>query len=309
MKYWLVVFFVLIGSVINAQNVSGHWYGVGTVDMKYGENVYMCELIMTQKGRAVSGQFNYYFRDSLFVNKINGTFDATTRQLIINQFPVMYYRSASTLNGVDCPMMGGFMLRISKMESVLTGSLLTNDAFKYTCPTINFKLKKSEDTLSFSVETPAIAADIVTPKDSVIKPVLPPTTPIPDITPEETAKKELFDQRQKNYIKTFEISSPVVRIELYDNGAIDDDSVSLFFNNRMVLAKSKLDHRALTLTVALDSTLESNELSMFAENLGTIPPNTAAVILYDGNIRHEVVLTSDLQRNATIRLIRKKPSE
>jgi hypothetical protein len=45
---------------------------------------------------------------------------------------------------------------------------------------------------------------------------------------------------------------------------------------------------------------------MFADNLGLIPPNTAALILYDGRIRHEIMMMSDLNRNATIKLRRKK---
>ncbi|MCP2937382.1 hypothetical protein NK983_32285, partial [Salmonella enterica subsp. enterica serovar Typhimurium] len=82
--------------------------------------------------------------------------------------------------------------------------------------------------------------------------------------------------------------SATVRVELYDNGTIDNDSVSLFLNNREVLPASRLTHKAIRLTLTLDPNLEYNELSMFAENLGAIPPNTAALILYDGNIRHEL---------------------
>jgi hypothetical protein len=93
---------------------------------------------------------------------------------------------------------------------------------------------------------------------------------------------------------------------MYDNGEIDYDSVSLFLNNKQILQKSMLTHKAIRLTIDLDPNLEVNELSMFAENLGMIPPNTAALILYDGNTRYETMLTSDLSKSATLRIRRKK---
>jgi hypothetical protein len=51
---------------------------------------------------------------------------------------------------------------------------------------------------------------------------------------------------------------------------------------------------------------EINELVMYADNLGTIPPNTALMIVTDGNKRYEVRVTSDLKKSGTIRFVRNK---
>ena len=67
-----------------------------------------------------------------------------------------------------------------------------------------------------------------------------------------------------------------------------------------------LKHKAIHLTIDLDPNLEFNELSMLAENLGMIPPNTAALVIYDGKIRYETLLSSDLSKSATIKLVKKK---
>ena len=48
-----------------------------------------------------------------------------------------------------------------------------------------------------------------------------------------------------------------------------------------------------------------NELIMYADNLGEIPPNTALMIVTDGDNRYEVRITSDLQKSGTIRFVRK----
>ncbi len=45
---------------------------------------------------------------------------------------------------------------------------------------------------------------------------------------------------------------------------------------------------------------------MFADNLGSIPPNTALMIITDGKKRHEVRISSNLQQNGVLRMRRKK---
>jgi hypothetical protein len=56
----------------------------------------------------------------------------------------------------------------------------------------------------------------------------------------------------------------------------------------------------------LDPTKEFNELSMFAENLGMIPPNTAALIVRDGQKEYQLLLQSDFSKSATLKLKVKK---
>ena len=56
--------------------------------------------------------------------------------------------------------------------------------------------------------------------------------------------------------------------------------------------------------VHVDSIEANNDLVMYAENLGLIPPNSAIMIITDGEHRYEISLTSDYQRNAAVRLKR-----
>ena len=44
---------------------------------------------------------------------------------------------------------------------------------------------------------------------------------------------------------------------------------------------------------------------MYAENLGSIPPNTALMVVTDGDNRYEVRISSDLQKSGVIRFIHK----
>ena len=92
-------------------------------------------------------------------------------------------------------------------------------------------------------------------------------------------------------------------VDLYDNGEIDGDSISLFFNGRLVLSHKRLGDRAISLKLNVDESKDVNELIMYAENLGSIPPNTALMVVYDGDKRYETRISSDLQKSGVIRFI------
>jgi len=114
-----------------------------------------------------------------------------------------------------------------------------------------------------------------------------------------------FEKRNNTIIKTIEIDNDSCRVDLYDNGEIDGDSISLFYNNKLILSHKRLSDKAITLTLKIDTKKDINELVMYADNLGTIPPNTALMVVTDGDSRYEVRISSDLQRSGVIRFIHK----
>lgn len=115
-----------------------------------------------------------------------------------------------------------------------------------------------------------------------------------------------FEKRNNTLLKTLEIENSTVKVELYDNGEIDGDSISVYYNKVLLLGKKRLTDKAITLTLSVENNEQINELVMFAENLGSIPPNTALMVVTDGTKRYEVRITSDLQKSGTIRFIHKK---
>ena len=91
-----------------------------------------------------------------------------------------------------------------------------------------------------------------------------------------------------------------VKVDIYDDGEIDNDIVSVYFNKNLVVANKSLTDKAYSFTVDLVEG-KTNELVLFANNLGSIPPNTALMIITDGTNRYEVRLSADLKSNASIR--------
>lgn len=117
-----------------------------------------------------------------------------------------------------------------------------------------------------------------------------------------------FEKRTKNVLKTIDVSSfgEEIKVDFYDNGQIDGDTISVFFNNQLVLESKRLTDKPLTLTLKLDPTREDNELVMYADNLGSIPPNTALMITNIDGKRYEVYITSTEKSSGTIRFRKKE---
>lgn len=119
-------------------------------------------------------------------------------------------------------------------------------------------------------------------------------------TKEQPVSTAMLDSRETKEMKVLQVSSNKVKVELYDDGEIDNDIVSVFFNKHLEVDKRPLSDKAYTFTLNLEAG-KSNELVMYAENLGTIPPNTALMVITDGTNRYEVRLSADLKNNASVR--------
>jgi hypothetical protein len=128
--------------------------------------------------------------------------------------------------------------------------------------------------------------------------VSPTAIPVPSV-PENNSGR--IEQRTKRYIEVIELDVPQFKVELYDNGQVDGDTVSLFFNNKLMVAQKRLSTTAISLDLVLDRNKPDNELVMYAENLGSIPPNTALMVVTARDKRYEVNITSTEDVNGAVR--------
>ena len=111
---------------------------------------------------------------------------------------------------------------------------------------------------------------------------------------------EKYSNRSKNVIKKIDVTQPNFKVDLYDDGDVDGDIVSVYYNGKIVVNNKKLTEKPLTLNLTTDPTKAENELLIYAENEGSIPPNTALMIVTEGNKRTEVRITSDEKKNGVI---------
>lgn len=306
---------------LSQSTIGGSWYGKAQVIANGTPNDYLTELILKQKGDEVEGILGYYFRNGYKSVFIRGMYNKTKRTITIKNVPFTYFR-ASSIDGVDCTMDFLGLLTVSKVQSQLSGSFTTIERYRYTCPEIRvyYTLDRNEYSQDSLIKN-SIAHRLWEPakEDLIIaatEPVPPPVPPVQTrldtankllrIQPETKALEESFKKRSSVLSKEIEVSSDSVRLSFYDNGDIDGDSISVFVNGRPVLTRQSLAAQALNIYLKLDSTKAVNEISMYAENLGTYPPNTALMVVNDGENRYEVYLSSNLSQNAVVRLRRKR---
>jgi hypothetical protein len=127
----------------------------------------------------------------------------------------------------------------------------------------------------------------------------------PDIKNPVTAKKiitpEVLRTRENALAQTITVNTEQVTIKLYDNGEIDDDSISVFVDKQLKLSHKRLSTSPIVLTLDFDASDTEHEVVMVAENLGRIPPNTSLMVITAGDKRYQVQITSTEQKNAMVR--------
>jgi len=111
--------------------------------------------------------------------------------------------------------------------------------------------------------------------------------------------------RKNETIQDIYFKNDSLVLSLYDNGIVDGDTVSVFMNGENIISRQKLKEAAIKKTIYLSNS-DSVQLVLFAENLGTIPPNTGLLTVRDGDDVYQVRFSADLQKNASIILRRKR---
>lgn len=139
-------------------------------------------------------------------------------------------------------------------------------------------------------------------KDSIIKAPVNKPNPIPDIP-----KPAVLKDRSNELVKVITVYDPEVSIKIYDNGEIDDDTISVYYDNKLLLSNKRLSASPIILKLKIEDDQQDHELILVAENLGRIPPNTSLMIVEAGGQRFDVRITSTEQKNAVVRFKYQKP--
>jgi len=144
------------------------------------------------------------------------------------------------------------------------------------------------------------------PKQKVIVRVTP-LPPVINTIPSTPPAAAALAERKTEIIRSVPFSSDSLLLSLYDNGTIDGDTVSVVLNGNVIIAKKRLTANAIRTTVYVTPDLgDSLQLVMYAENLGSIPPNTGLLIIQDGDNRNEIRFEGDLRKSSAIILRRRR---
>ena len=113
--------------------------------------------------------------------------------------------------------------------------------------------------------------------------------------------------RENKLVKKIITNSKMVSIDLFDNGTIDNDTIIVFDNKKLLVNKKRLSYKAIHLEFNFTENIKEHEVIIVAHNMGTVPPNTALLLFKDGKNRQEYFITSTNKINAKLLIVYEPP--
>lgn len=342
-KYLLLLFVILLNTKIKAQNFTGQWKGT-FIDQSTSFNGWggeKCDYVLELEvnGEKIIGFSYTYFNDGVkryyticrlegFIKKVSKYVEVREVERTKTNVPadvrncfqvhkLSYFKKGKeeTLEGSWIPApnqegdCGKGITNLSKRILQVNKTDFNNTIARTGKP----KPVVTKITPKPTPTNPAIVKTVTPTKPKPIISTLKEQPPVvkEDVIPNNpmVPKNDLalknFDKRDNTVIQTIEVENETFKVDFYDNGDIDGDTISVFYNGKLIEANKRLTDKALSLTLLIDPNVIINELIMYAENLGSIPPNTAVMIVTDGGKRYEVRIASDLKKSGVIRFVHK----
>lgn len=99
---------------------------------------------------------------------------------------------------------------------------------------------------------------------------------------------------------TVQVKSRKLTISVWDNNTVDGDVISLKLGEDWILTHYELTSKKNT----IESTLIgfSEDLVLYAHNVGMVPPNTVAVTIFDGLTTQKISLESNMESSESIKI-------
>ena len=276
----IIVVMLLSGLFTEAQDINGIWKGKIVMAPSGCFPVYNIELQLQVAGTRITGTA-YHFSDSLNYIKENfeGNYNRDSNLVIIKEIGIVTFKIRE-----DCvPCIKTYTLTYHRGG----GNVVTEEQLRGSWATPSGK--------AIDGKTICEPGTIVLTRfeKSSFKPEL-------KLPPSLT-------KRKAELVKEIKVDTGSIKIDFYDNGQIDGDTISVYVNNMPVVSNRMLKTQPISVSIKIDNIRTMQEVIMVGENLGSIPPNTALMIVTAGNKRYQLYLTSDEQKNAMVRFLYEKP--
>jgi len=299
--FFLLLFLLNIIGYCNAQDLSGTWEG--RIDAEY------MKMVIIKQGNTYIG---YTYDEGMGYCKANflGSFNDSTRQ----------FKGAGqsfierTLSHVLCSYKlkfsvqgdGKYLVGAASPKSTFTQIL----SMGMSARTILKQVSTTADTTDYMFswlnkhgnQTNTIAQNrkADTLKTDSIKPT-------PSLSPAELNKKAFDDsittvktQRTADTLSTIITAADSIVITIADNEVVDGDTVTVFHNNEVLVSRLFVSAHPYRIVVPLKTDVPIHEFVLVANNLGSIPPNTALLTIEAGKDRYQLKAASDMKKNAVI---------
>lgn len=302
----VIIFFLFVmgyHAILNAQDITGTWEG-------RLDNRQFLQLNIVQVGNVVCGytwDHDNFDTKSYCMARFSGRLDPEENEWILSGYSFIeqsgnhdlmtlriYLKTApngkKVIEGWSA-YPGGYVSLLSRRIGPQILLDKVSDApsemfdFMKDCP-IKKKNDKPEDKPSLNNRP-----------DSIIKPASPERPPLKK---DSVGIVKKMQSRKNTALKPLLVNSKSITLKLYDNATVDGDSISIFYNGKLLLSHKKLTEKAIEIPLMLDEHADRHEITLFAENLGSIPPNTALVVITADGKRYELFASASLTENAVI---------
>jgi hypothetical protein len=263
-----------------SQDISGTWTGnYGQTFLTTTPEKLIVEIFINNDS-LITGASHLYYKDLTYEHyKIKGIFNKRNS--------TVYFSEDSTIAIKLGPMydncLGNYSMKLDMTNTAmkLTGTWKDNSTSLFNCPSTGVWLEKLRDK-----------------KEMVTKP----------------KKDSVVDQTDKNMTRNSDIQSLIeipenekdsIKIDIYDNGIVDNDYISVYFNDSLVISNKMISQSPITFYLSLDLT-KINKIKLASESMGSIPPCTALMFVTTKKKKYQVNLSSDQKTNAVLEFFLKE---
>ena len=329
-RYCTCFIFTFMAINLPAQNITGRWEG----DLGFDQ---FLQLNIIQTGNKICGYtYDHVKNDKKSYCKafFEGYYDVQQKKLVISGKYFLKNSGSHTLMNMSLNYKKekGNEVLVARPDpsSMLSGlmsifGIITDDPFREVDATQNVYIKKVSDQPSEMHElmqdciardkkkpdTAIVKKVVIKPKDSIPAPVV---VAIPEkpkdstpvvvnpviVTADSIQIPKTLRQRKNVEQSNLEINVKSINLKVYDNAIVDGDTVSILYNGKMLLRHQLLSEKAIDINLELDESQTRHEITLFAENLGSIPPNTALIVITAGEKRYELFASASMEENAVL---------
>ena len=260
----------------DAQLLNGKWVGNSEKSIFIANASEIVVELEMRNDSLITGISHFYYRHGQYEHhKLSGLYNKTDSTVVFIEDSVISYK----FSPLDKMCEGIYSMKLSILNDTLTmrGKWKDKKNGLFKCPTLfTWLVKEMNDTrgpsYSSKNEKSFRNANMENKRVSDIQHII-------EVTKEECDS---------------------IKLELYDNGLVDNDSVSVFFNDIELVSHQRLTERPIQLFISLDKKFNYQKIKMVAENLGSIPPNTALMIITTKNNKYQIHLSSDLDNTGIV---------
>ncbi len=207
MRFIFLSFLIVLTVSVFGQNLNGVWRGQLTQDPGGCYPIYYLELQVNIDGNnnIAGNSYDYYDKNRYVRLDFNGRYNAQTKRLVIIESKVLHFQIPRDC--VPCIKTYDLIYSVNGKEEFLTGEWKGYEMERRgACPPGRISLQRVMQS-EFPVQ--------VKQNDTLAK----------------IQQGLQLKPREKDVVQAYKVDTSEIKIDLYDNAEIDDDTVSIFLNN------------------------------------------------------------------------------